>query len=371
MASIPDENIHARIDTCYSADSVEFCPIAGSTHLVAVGTYQVVKDGELWSPENNQTSSSEEASETADAETPKTSRLGRLLLYGLEKSATDESDLTVNEVFRQDTGAILDMKWNRSGILGVVTALGETKLFGMDATNAPLNEVATHHNDKEGVLTLSLDWSDRLSTNSRPPDIVVSESDGSIARITARESALERTEEWNGHDFEAWIAAFNYWNPEIVYSGADDCTLKGWDFRVGTSQPLFTNRRHQAGVCSIQSNPHREHILATGSYDENIFIWDTRKMRSPLAEHHAGGGVWRVKWHPTDPELLLAACMHNGFRTLRVSTSGDSVALEEQAIYMGHGSLAYGADWCYDSPSIRDVIGTCSFYDHAFHVLSI
>ena len=75
----------------------------------------------------------------------------------------------------------------------------------------------------------------------------------------------------------------------------------------------LTFYRHDAGVCSISSHPTIQHLLVTGSYDENILVWDNRFMKVPVSEINTGGGVWRLKWHPSDPSRILAACMYNGF----------------------------------------------------------
>jgi diphthamide biosynthesis protein 7 len=119
------------------------------------------------------------------------------------------------------------------------------------------------------------------------------------------------------------------------------------------------------GVTAIQSHPLREYYLATGSYDEYAYIWDTRQIKSPLMQYHTnGGGLWRLKWHPSDPDRLVAAAMHNGFHALRCKEDH----LVAEAIYQDHESLAYGVDYVGVDEDGCDLMGSCSFYDHAFHL---
>uniref|UniRef100_A0A8C4QZF1 methylated diphthine methylhydrolase n=1 Tax=Eptatretus burgeri TaxID=7764 RepID=A0A8C4QZF1_EPTBU len=109
--------------------------------------------------------------------------------------------------------------------------------------------------------------------------------------------------------------------------------------------------RHGAGVCSISSSPHQEHLLATGSYDEQVFFWDSRSLCIPLNKCEVGGGVWRLKWHPRRKGLLLAAAMHNGFHIIKHDQTDDSnSSCHVVSSYIAHESLAYGADWSWLAP---------------------
>jgi len=53
---------------------------------------------------------------------------------------------------------------------------------------------------------------------------------------------------------------------------------------------VFNNRRaHAAGVCCIAGHAGKEHLVATGSYDERLRLWDTRKLTKPVVTAQVGG----------------------------------------------------------------------------------
>ena len=64
----------------------------------------------------------------------------------------------------------------------------------------------------------------------------------SISLWNLKNDKLIHCETWRGHsqlynkDTEVWITAYDYYNTNIIFSGGDDTTLRGWDIRT----PLYT-----------------------------------------------------------------------------------------------------------------------------------
>ena len=260
-------------------------------------------------------------------------------------------------------------------------------------------------------------------------DLAVCGADGGIRVVALRESGdLEVTcETETAHDLEAWAIAFALphccaatSNPgALLFSGADDAAFKGWDLRAGgLERPTFVNRRaHAAGVTCVSPSPHDPHVVATGSYDDNLRLWDVRMMSRPveMTSVNCGGGVWRCRWHPTRRRLACAA-MGGGAAVVEWTInagesegagegeeSGGEEKDEEEDVfrggggelnvvrsYEGHGSIAYGADWGWrrgggdgggramkrkEGEAVMDdddddVVVSCSFYDKGLHVWS-
>ena len=116
------------------------------------------------------------------------------------------------------------------------------------------------------------------------------------------------------------------------------------------------------------------YICTCSSYDEIMYVWDIRNLTSPLKEGNLGGGIWRIKWCPLNPDLAAAACMHNHFQVIRGNLrTGEP--LKVLSSYCEHKSLAYGVDWCQVKPAAvgehKDsplTLASCSFYDHSLHI---
>ena len=107
----------------------------------------------------------------------------------------------------------------------------------------------------------------------------------------------------------------------------------------------------------VSPSPHDDTIVATGSYDDHVRLWDVRALKSPVSELNVGGGVWRCRWHPTRHAL---ACAAMGGGAALVDANDNALRLDYT--YAEHGSIVYGADWMRVNDE-KEVLVTCSFYD--------
>ena len=245
------------------------------------------------------------------------------------------------------------MKWSwNQPIIGQATSEGEINLLD---ENLKLKESLNLNNE----MSLSLDWNSRLFKTKSSEKIAISHSNGTISLTQISDEKFEILSNWKAHDFEAWIVAFNYHDTNQLFTGGDDSIFKSFDIRSNSDSLIFKSKEHYAGVCSMQSHPLNDNVFVTGSYDEHVRIWDLRKMKSPMKMLNVSGGVWRLKFHETNEDLLLAACMHDGFKILDVK---DEIKVLNH--YQKHESLAYGVDWCLNEKQEGMSICSCSFYDH-------
>ena len=226
------------------------------------------------------------------------------------------------------------------------------------------------------------------------------------------------------------LITYQVHNPTRILSGGDDNSLKLWDIRSAgcagsatptiSQQPAMKNSKtHQSGVTSLQYHPHRQHVFASGSYDECVRVWDDRMLTKPAATLHVGGGVWRTKWFLSgtksgdgggggggdhdDDWCLALACMQGGSCVARYSssssssssssTSGDCNDTPTLTKVLTHPQdpsllterhLAYGIGVLHekannnnnsssDSPQHQDqqegaLLASCSFYENSVHL---
>ncbi|XP_013788723.1 diphthine methyltransferase-like [Limulus polyphemus] len=253
-------------DVDYYADSVEWCPVNPYQDLLLCGMYQLEEDKSV----------------TEGAGFNSQTRVGCLQLFQL----TQEDTCFLQ--YKLQTSGVLDVKWSphmihRYCLVGVASADGQLVLYNLknvdDSPNFVLEEFSKKTLDESfSNLALSLDWFN-WKQPSLDPKVVVSDSNGQMTVLQLTETNLDILHQWNAHSFECWIGAANYFDPSVVFSGGDDCLLKSWDIRMSTIHPVFTCKKHSMGVTSIHKSKKKEYMLASGSYDEHVILWDTRHMK--------------------------------------------------------------------------------------------
>lgn len=189
-----------------------------------------------------------------------TTRLGRILLFTL-----NEHNLELLQTI--DTAAVLDQKWcptkvNDLILLGVVNAQRTLEVYSLQDKKLHILTKFSFPEEETETLILSLDWSTGKFSSSEP-NITCSDSKGNIHILQFSNSELVLEKSWHGHEFQAWISAYYYWDPNIIFSGGDDSVFLKFDSRCG-NKSVAKNCSHDAGVTSFHSSKSSEFCVVSG-----------------------------------------------------------------------------------------------------------
>ena len=103
-----------------------------------------------------------------------------------------------------------------------------------------------------------------------------------------------------------WVNSLAF-KPEeyILASGSWDKTVRIWNFEdSGTPHHMFTLQGHTDWVNEVAWHPNR-HILASASNDSTVRLWETRNGTYRIhLDHPDRGGVYSVAWHPDGSALV-------------------------------------------------------------------
>lgn len=327
----------------YHSDVVEYCTIDQYNQICAVGNYQLNHETRI--------------------------KTGCVYLYQL-----DSTHNKLHQLSHIPTCAVLDLKWSyrlintSNAVLGMAGENGHICTYSLtnDNTLQPITSLQL-----SAGLCLSIDWNNHLC-NSNDIQLSTSDTNGSIYTAKYTPNGLQLSHKYTAaHAGEIWCTHYSIHDHSVLYSGADDSVFKQWDVRSNT-MVMNNTTSHNAGVCTIQTSLHNPFWLVSGSYDGYVRVFDVRNLRRPIHQHELHGGVWRVKWHPTRSNTLVAACMHNGTHVVKIQQDScqSDISMNTLSSYMDHTSLSYGVDWCNDS-NAANYVTSCSFYDKQLHLWSI
>ncbi len=88
---------------------------------------------------------------------------------------------------------------------------------------------------------------------------------------------------FTGHTAVVEDVAWHLLHESLFGSVADDQKLMIWDTRSAThNKPSHTVDAHTAEVNCLSFNPYSEFILASGSADKTVALWDLRNLKLKL-----------------------------------------------------------------------------------------
>lgn len=173
-------------------------------------------------------------------------------------------------------------------------------------------------------------------------------------------ASLEPTCIYEGHTEVVEDVAWHTFHSSVFGSVGDDRKLLIWDTREkDRKKPLHKVDAHKGEINCISFNSFSEFILATGSADRSVALWDMRNLTTKIHsfENHADE-ILQVEWSPFNEAILASASSDRRVNVWNLSKIGEEQDPEDAEdgppellfIHGGHTNKVSDFSWNQNEP---------------------
>nr|XP_043627626.1 WD-40 repeat-containing protein MSI1-like isoform X2 [Erigeron canadensis] len=130
-------------------------------------------------------------------------------------------------------------------------------------------------------------------------------------QATPKNKVLEAKQIYKIHEGVVEDVAWHSRHEQLFGSVGDDQYLHIWDTRSpSTTKPMQSVIAHRSEVNCLAFNPLNEWVLATGSTDKTVKLFDLRKFTTAVHtfDRHQEE-VFQVGWSPNNETILASCCL--------------------------------------------------------------
>ncbi|KAG3109472.1 Histone-binding protein [Phytophthora idaei] len=167
--------------------------------------------------------------------------------------------------------------------------------------------------------------------------------------------SVQPLHKYSGHSDVIEDVAWHMHHTKIFGSVGDDKKLLIWDMRSESyDRPATTVYAHTAEVNCLAFSPFSEYLVATGSADKHVNLWDMRNMKAKLHSFEGHNDeVYQIQWSPHNETILGSCSADRRLHVWDLSKIGDEQSPEDAEdgppellfIHGGHTSKISDFSW--------------------------
>jgi WD40 repeat protein/tetratricopeptide (TPR) repeat protein len=254
---------------------------------------------------------------TRQAQTDKTKAQNQLDRANQDLAQAQEATRTAERAKKQAEAAVAQAKQQKQQLAQQAEKLQQEQQIAqldLEATDAEVQATESKALFGKGKVFEALLFAMKAGKQMRPllkqsfPKKDRAERQTKDALAQALSNVRERNT-LQGHEGYVLSVSFSPTDGKILASGSSDKTIKLWNLETGEN--ILTRGGHERQVNSVSFHPTNSKILASGSSDNTIKLWnlETGKEIRTLKGHT--NYVNSVSFHPTNSKILASGSSDN------------------------------------------------------------